>query len=85
LLANPFLMMGTVLIAAIFSLRSPRRGRIGILILAGVITGFLMHFFTDIIFAFGAAGTIPIMLAAWTPALVINMIGVSLLLHLEDG
>ena len=85
LLANPFLMMGTVLIAAIFSLRSPRRGKIGILIVSGVITGFLLHFFTDIIFAFGAAGTIPIMLAAWTPALVVIMIGVSLLLHLEDG
>jgi len=85
LLANPFLMMGTVLIAAVFSLRSPRRGRIGILIVAGVVTGFLMHFFTDIIFAFGAAGTIPVILAAWTPALVANMIGVSLLLHLEDG
>ncbi len=85
LLANPFLMIGTVLIAAVFSLRSPRRGKIGILIVSGVTTGFLMHFFTDIIFAFGAAGTIPTMLAAWTPALVANMIGVSLLLHLEDG
>ena len=85
LLANPFLMIGTVLIAAVFSLRSPRRGKIGILIVSGVTTGFLMHFFTDIIFAFGAAGTIPVILAAWTPALVANMIGVSLLLHLEDG
>lgn len=85
LLANPFLMIGTVLIAAVFSLRSPRRGKIGILIVAGVVTGFLIHFFTDIIFAFGAAGTIPVILAAWTPALVAIMIGVSLLLHLEDG
>jgi lipopolysaccharide export system permease protein len=85
LLANPFLMVGTVLIAAVFSLRSPRRGKIGILIVSGVTTGFLMHFFTDIIFALGAAGTIPIALAAWTPALITIMIGVSLLLHLEDG
>jgi lipopolysaccharide export system permease protein len=85
LLANPFLMIGTVLIAAVFSLRSPRRGKIGILIVFGVTVGFLMHFFTDIIFAFGAAGTIPTIIAAWTPALVTNMIGVSLLLHLEDG
>lgn len=85
LLANPFLMIGTVLIAAIFSLRSPRRGRIGILIVSGIITGFLMHFFSDVIFAFGAAGTIPTILAAWTPTLVTSMIGVSLLLHLEDG
>ena len=85
LLANPFLLVGTVLIAAVFSLRSPRRGKIGILMVSGIITGFLMHFFTDIIFALGSAGTIPVMLAAWTPALVTIMLGASLLLHLEDG
>ena len=85
LLANPFLMTGMVLIAAVFSLRLPRRGKIGVLVVAGIITGFLMHFFTDIIFAFGAAGTLPILLAAWTPAMVVSMIGAALLLHLEDG
>jgi len=85
LLANPFLMVGTVLIAAIFSLRSPRRGKIGILMVSGIVTGFVLHFFTDIIFALGSAGTIPIILAAWTPAAVTAMIGVALLLHLEDG
>lgn len=85
LLANPFLLVGTVLIAAVFSLRSPRRGKIGILMVSGIITGFLMHFFTDIIFALGSAGTIPVMLAAWTPALVTIMLGMALLLHLEDG
>ncbi|MEZ5690198.1 MAG: LPS export ABC transporter permease LptG [Rickettsiales bacterium] len=85
LLSSPFLMVGSVLIAAVFSLRPPRRGKIGILIVSGVITGFLIHFFSDIVFAFGAAGTIPISLAAWTPSLVVIMIGASLLLHLEDG
>ena len=85
LLANPFLMAGTVFLAAVFSLRLPRRGKIGLLVVAGIVSGFLMHFFTDIIFAFGSAGTVPIMLAAWTPAIVVTMIGVALLLHLEDG
>jgi lipopolysaccharide export system permease protein len=85
LLANPFLMIGTVLVAAVFSLRLPRHGKIGILIVSGIITGFLMHFFTDIVFAFGSAGTIPVILAAWTPALVVTMIGTAFLLHIEDG
>lgn len=85
LLASPFLLSATVLVAAVFSLRNPRRGRVGILVVAGVITGFLLHFFTDIIFALGSAGTLPIMLAAWTPAIVMAMIGAALLLHLEDG
>ena len=85
LLANPFLMAGTVFVAAVFSLRLPRRGKVGLLIVSGIVSGFLLHFFTDIIFAFGSAGTVPIMLAAWTPAIVVTMIGAALLLHLEDG
>jgi lipopolysaccharide export system permease protein len=85
MLASPFLLAGTVLVAALFSLRLPRRGKIGILVVAGVISGFLLHFFTDIIHALGAAGTLPVALAAWTPALVVNMAGAALLLHIEDG
>ncbi len=85
LLASPFLLVGTVLISAVFSLRSPRRGKIGVLVVSGVVVGFLLHFCTDIIFAFGASGTIPVILAAWTPAAIVIMIGVALLLHLEDG
>jgi lipopolysaccharide export system permease protein len=74
-----------VMIAAVFSLRLPRHGKVGILIVAGVVSGFLLHFFTDIIYAFGSAGSLPIALAAWTPACVVMMIGAALLLHLEDG
>lgn len=85
LLASPFLMAGTVFVAAVFSLRLPRRGKVGILVVAGIVSGFLLHFFTDIIFALGSAGTLPVWLAAWTPAIVVSMIGAALLLHLEDG
>lgn len=85
LLAAPFLLMGTVLVAAVFSLRQPRRGKIGLLVAAGIVSGFLLHFFTDVIYAFGSAGTLPVMLAAWSPAIVVSMIGTVLLLHLEDG
>jgi len=85
LLASPFLMAGTVFVAAVFSLRLPRRGRVGLLVVAGVLSGFMLHFFTDIIFALGSAGTLPVWLAAWTPAIVVIMLGAALLLHLEDG
>lgn len=85
LLATPIMLAGTVLVAAVFSLRLPRRGKIGLLVVAGVVSGFLLHFFTDIIFALGSAGTLPVMLAAWTPGLVVVMIGAAMLLHLEDG
>lgn len=85
LLANPFLMAGMVWIAAVFSLRLPRRGKIGILAACGLLTGFLLYFFTDLVHALGASSTIPIALAAWAPALVTCMIGAVLLLHIEDG
>ena len=35
--------------------------------------------------ALGAAGTLPVILAAWAPALVMCMFGAVLLLHIEDG
>lgn len=85
LLSDPFLLVGMVLVAAVFSLRQPRRGKVGILVVAGIISGFLLHFFTDIVHALGSAGTLPVLLAAWSPAIVVIMIGAALLLHLEDG
>lgn len=85
LLANPLLMAGMVWVAAVFSLRLPRRGKIGILVASGLLTGFLLYFFTDLVHALGSAGTLPIILAAWAPALVMCMIGAVLLLHIEDG
>lgn len=85
LLASPLLLCGMVLIAAIFSLRLPRLGKIGMLVVSGIITGFFLHFFTDIVNALGMAGTVPVVLAAWAPALIIVMIGAATLLHLEDG
>lgn len=85
MLAKPFLLAGSVLLAAVFSLRLPRRGKLGILVVAGILSGFLIHFFSDIVFALGSAGTLPVWLAAWTPAFVVTLIGGALLLHLEDG
>lgn len=85
LLANPFLMAGSVLVAAVFSLRLPRRGKVGLLVVAGITTGFILYFLTDIVFAYGSAGTLPVGLAAWAPALVVTLIGAALLLQLEDG
>lgn len=85
LLASPLLLMGMVLLAAIFSLRLPRRGKITLLALAGGISGFGLHFMTDIVHALGSAGSLPIWLAAWTPSFIIISLSAAGLLHLEDG
>jgi lipopolysaccharide export system permease protein len=85
LLAGPFLLVGMVLIGALFSLRLPRFGRISMLVTAGLFAGFFLYFFTNIIHTLGMAGTLPVALAAWAPAGIILMIGAGTLMHLEDG
>jgi lipopolysaccharide export system permease protein len=85
LLASPLLLVGVVLLAAIFSLRLPRRGKIALLTFAGGAAGFGLHFMTNIVHALGGAGTLPIWLAAWTPSFIIVSLGTAALLHLEDG
>lgn len=85
LMAMPLLLAGMLLLAAIFSLRIPRRGRNGVLVVTGLVVGFLIYFMTNIIYTFGATGELPIVLAAWAPSLIVMMVAVSALLHLEDG
>jgi lipopolysaccharide export system permease protein len=85
LLATPALFAGMALLAASFSLRLPRRGGLGILALLGAVVGFGFFFATDVMRALAEAGTIPALLAAWIPAGIGILAGVTLLLHLEDG
>ncbi|KZD01547.1 LPS export ABC transporter permease LptG [Oceanibaculum pacificum] len=85
LLASPLLLCAMVLIAASFSLRLTRRGGTLTVASGGLFAGFLLYFCTDLVYALGLSGRIPVELAAWTPAAVSLLLGVSLLIHLEDG
>ena len=85
LLASPLLMCAMILIAASFTLRHSRRGGTTFIIACGVLTGFILYFFSDIVFALGLSDSIPVTLAAWTPSGVATLLGLATLLHLEDG
>ena len=85
LLATPLLMCAMVLIAATFTLRHARRGGTTLIITGGVLTGFVLYFFSDIVFALGLSNSIPVTLAAWTPSGIATLLGLAMLLHLEDG
>ena len=86
LLVSPFLLMSMVLVAAVFALRpNNRRGGVMFLIVGGITTGFVVYFLTQLVYAFGVNGYIPVGLAVCTPAMIATLISVSLLLHLEDG
>lgn len=84
-LADPLLLCAMILIAATFALRPGRRGSTGIVIAAGISTGLLLYFLTSVVFALGETARVPVLLAAWTPAGVATLLGMSMLFHLEDG
>lgn len=85
LLSTPLLLCAMVLIAATFTLRHARRGGTLAVVAGGVMSGFLLYFVSDLVLALGASDTIPVVLAAWTPSGVALLLGVAMLLHLEDG
>lgn len=86
LLASPLLLCAMVLLAAVFAL-SPNQRRGGWLVRAAgaVLAGFVLFFFAQLTQALGLSQTLPMGLAAWSPAAVTTLLGISLLLHLEDG
>ncbi|HEX7008292.1 MAG TPA: LPS export ABC transporter permease LptG [Alphaproteobacteria bacterium] len=85
LLAEPLLLCAMVLIGAVFSLRHNRRSGMAIAIAGGIFAGFLLYFVSDLILALGQSSSIPVVLAAWTPAGASTLLGLTALLHLEDG
>jgi len=85
LLSLPVLLAAMVPLAAAFTLRSHRRGGVAALIAAGVLVGFALHVLSNLIFALGLGSRLPVAAAAWSPAAIALALGLSSLLHLEDG
>ena len=86
LLASPLLLCATAILAAAFSL-SPNQRQIKIVtrVVIGISTGFLFFFITRITYALGISNILPIILSVWIPVAVFIMIGMSIILHIEDG
>jgi lipopolysaccharide export system permease protein len=85
LLAEPLLLCAMILIAGAFSLRHNRRSGVFIAVIGGVATGFVVYFASHLVLAVASKGAIPATLAAWAPAGATTLLGLSTLLHLEDG
>jgi lipopolysaccharide export system permease protein len=85
LLALPLLSLAMALLAAGFSMRHTRRGGVAQTIAAGVAAGFALFVIDRVAAEFGEAGSLPVILAAWAPALSGLLLALGLLLHLEDG
>lgn len=85
LLALPFLLVAMTLIAATVSMRFARMGQSGTMILGGIVAGFLLYVVSVLVKAFGVAGLVPPVVAAWFPVVVAMFFGVTFLLYKEDG
>jgi lipopolysaccharide export system permease protein len=85
LIALPPLLVAMTLIAATVSMRFTRLGQSVTMILGGVVAGFLLYVVTTLVKAFGTAGFVPPVVAAWFPVAVAMFFGVTFLLHKEDG
>jgi lipopolysaccharide export system permease protein len=85
LLATPLLFAAMAVLAAAFSLRLARLGGLAGLAGAGVALGFVVFFFNQFSGALGRAEIIPLFAAAWAPAAVALLSGLTLLCYTEDG
>ncbi|MFC3752770.1 LPS export ABC transporter permease LptG [Aquamicrobium ahrensii] len=85
LIALPFLLVAMTLIAATVSMRFARMGQSATMILGGVVAGFLLYVVSVLVKAFGVAGFVPTIVAAWFPVVVAMFFGVTFLLYKEDG
>lgn len=85
LLALPALLVAMTLIAATVSMRFARMGQSATIILGGILAGFLLYVVSVLVKAFGNAGFVPPVAAAWIPVLVASFFGVTFLLYKEDG
>ncbi|MCK5285499.1 MAG: LPS export ABC transporter permease LptG [Alphaproteobacteria bacterium] len=85
LLAQPLMFAAMVLLAATVSMRPPRLRGGAALFGIGIFIGFFVFFISSFLQALGASQQIPIILAAWAPALICFLLGLSVMINLEDG
>ena len=85
LLSQPLMFAAMVLLAATVSMRPPRFRGGTTLIGLGIFIGFVVFFASSFLQALGSSGQIPVMLAAWSPSVTAFLLGLSVLMNLEDG
>ncbi|AMM84703.1 LPS export ABC transporter permease LptG [Martelella lutilitoris] len=85
LLSLPFLLVAMTLIAATVCLKFSRFAQSPAVILGGILSGFLLYVTSVLVKAFGSSGVLSPLLAAWIPVVVAMALGLTILLHQEDG
>jgi lipopolysaccharide export system permease protein len=66
-------------------MRHARFGGTGSAVLTAVICGFGLFYVRNFAQVLGESGQLPILIAVWTPPVASVLLGLSIILHLEDG
>ncbi len=85
LYAKPFLFLAMVLVAASVSLRFFRIGGVAKMVGIGNCRRLFSLVINQIGQDLGAAGIVPAVVAAWTPAVIGGLVATQVLLRQEDG
>jgi lipopolysaccharide export system permease protein len=85
LIVQPFLLAAMVLIAAAVSLRFFRFGGVQKMVIAGILSGFMLYVLSKVTDDLSKSNLMPPPAAAWLPAIVGGLIGLVALLYQEDG
>ena len=85
LLSQPLMFAAMILLAATVSMRPPRSRGTFPIIMAGVFMGFIIFFLSNFLQTLGTTQQIPPILAAWSPALISFLLGLSVVMTTEDG
>ncbi|MCJ7873700.1 LPS export ABC transporter permease LptG [Phaeobacter sp. J2-8] len=84
-LARPVFLVAMVLLGAAFTMRHARFGRTGLAVLTALMLGFGLYYVRNFAQILGENGQIPASLAAWAPPVAAALIGLGLILQMEDG
>ncbi len=84
-LARPLFLVAMLLVGAAFTMRHARFRNTGVAVLSAVILGFSLYYIRNFAQILGENGQIPIVLAAWAPPVASVMLGLGVLLIMEDG
>ena len=85
LLSFPLLFVSMILLAAAVSFQQPRSSYTFLMVVTGISLGVLIFFLSSYLQALGSSGQISPSLAAWAPAIITFLLGLTALLTLEDG
>lgn len=85
LLVSPFLLVGMLMLAAVFMLQNTLRGSMLLWrVIISIVVGFTFYFTSQVVFAFGLNGYIPVWLAAFAPTFIVILVSTSLLIQSDE-